>query len=345
MRVVIACSTRGEGGQNAIGPERGAALGALRTREMEEAARRLDASIAWLGHGPDDPVHDFGFSKDGDDTLKRWGEERIVGRLVEAYRRYRPDIVIPTFLDVPGQHGHHRAMTRAAIAAVPLAAEGTAFAEQALEPWCVPKLYLPAWSGGGGTYDDEAPPPEATMSLRPPGRDPATGATFSQLGEQSRFFHASQGMGRWTDGGPEEWPLHLYLAERRPNREDDIGDGLPRGLAGLADLDGAPKQLSSALRTAQAAVDDAVAAFPGSDHIVASAAAAAEAVEAALAACPEHLAPIVAHRLERKRREIYGVLFEAGGVVAPATARPPRIAAGQRRRSRLPSIGRMQLPR
>ena len=66
MRVVIACSTRGEGGQNALGPERGGALGVIRSREMEEAARILDCDVHWLGHGPDDCVHDFGFSKDGE---------------------------------------------------------------------------------------------------------------------------------------------------------------------------------------------------------------------------------------------------------------------------------------
>ena len=104
MRIVVACSTRGEGGQNILGPERSGALGVLRSREMEEAARVIDADIAWLGHGPDDPVHDFGFSKSGPDTLVRWGEERTIERLVRAYRQFRPDIVIPTFLDVPG-HG------------------------------------------------------------------------------------------------------------------------------------------------------------------------------------------------------------------------------------------------
>src|SRR5262245_25968138 len=86
LRIVVACSTRGEGGQNALGPERLGALGILRSREMEEAARELDADIHWLGHGPDDPIHDFGFSKDGDQTFARWGEERIVERLVRAYR-------------------------------------------------------------------------------------------------------------------------------------------------------------------------------------------------------------------------------------------------------------------
>ena len=176
MRVVIACSTRGEGGQNSLGPERGAALGVVRTREMEEAARVLDADIAWLGFGPDDAVHDFGFSKNGVDTLARWGRERTLERLVRAYRRERPDVVIPTFLDVPGQHGHHRAMTEAAEAAIALAADPDAFPEhlaEGLTPWRVGKYYLPAWPGGGGTYDDEVPPPNATVlvdarAARPP---------------------------------------------------------------------------------------------------------------------------------------------------------------------------------
>src|SRR3954468_24877013 len=51
MRIVVACSPRGEGGKTALGPERGGALGVLRTAEMEEAARRIDADVAWLGHG------------------------------------------------------------------------------------------------------------------------------------------------------------------------------------------------------------------------------------------------------------------------------------------------------
>ncbi|ERM03718.1 hypothetical protein Q644_00110 [Brucella intermedia 229E] len=76
VRVVIACSTRGEGGQNALGPERGGALGVIRGREIEEAARILDCDVHWLGHGPDDCVHDFGFSKDGDGTFAHWERSR-----------------------------------------------------------------------------------------------------------------------------------------------------------------------------------------------------------------------------------------------------------------------------
>lgn len=237
MRVIVACSTRGEGGQNSLGPERLGVLGMMRTREMEEAARALDADVVWLGHGPDDAVHDFGFSKDGDKTFARWGEMRTVERLVRAYRSERPDIVIPTFLDVPGQHGHHRAMTRAAETAIRLAADPKAFPEhfaEGMSPWQVAKYYLPAWSGGGDTYDDEVPPPDATVIVDAPGREPATGAEYDRIGEWSRYYHASQGMGHWPDRADTRWPLHLLLASDGARAEASVLDGLPATLADLA---------------------------------------------------------------------------------------------------------------
>ena len=332
MRVVILCSTRGEGGQNAIGPERGGALGAIRTRELEEAARALDASIAWVGHGPQDLVFDFGFSKNGDDTLARWGEETVVGRMVEAYRRFRPDIVEVTFLDVPGQHGHHRAMTRAAIAAFDRAADAQAFPEQiaaGLEPWQVAKLYLPAWSGAGNSYDDEEPPPEATVTVSAPGRDPATGATYAQIGEWSRFFHATQGMGRWRENGPQSWQLHLARSSLRANTESDVGDGLPANVGALAEMPGVTGELATALGDAQAGIDAAVAAFPNAAAITAAALRAADAIEAGQAACPAELKPRIAHRLARKARELDAVLLEAAGLSVRIHAEPPRLAPGE----------------
>src|SRR3569833_655318 len=231
MRVVIACSTRGEGGQNSLGPERGAALGIVRTREMEEAARVLDADVAWLGFGPDDPVHDFGFTKNGVDTLGRWGRARVLERLVRAYRRERPDIVIPTFLDVPGQHGHHRAMTEAAEAAIALAADPEAFPDhlaEGLSPWQVAKYYLPAWSGGGGTNDDEVPPHDGAVVVAAPGLGAVTGAANGDIGQWSRSYHATQGMGVWRALPQTRWPLHLKLGGG--SAETDLRDGLSNDL-------------------------------------------------------------------------------------------------------------------
>ncbi|WP_196259657.1 PIG-L family deacetylase [Pelagibacterium limicola] len=309
MRTVIACSTRGEGGQNSLGPERAGALGVLRTRELEEAAKVLDADIAWLGHGPDDPVHDFGFSKKGTDTLARWGRERTIERLVRAYRQFRPDIVIPTFLDVPGQHGHHRAMTEAAETALALAADPDAYPEHSawgLEPWTVAKYYLPSWPGGGGTYDDEVPPPPATVSVVDPGRDPATGARYDEIGEWSRAYHASQGMGHWSAEPRSDWPLHLKQAEGKA--ELDIRDGLPATLGDLAhDM---PEASKRGITQAQVHIDAAIAAFPNRETIIAELAAAAGEIERVQKDTPaQHT-----HRLKRKLEEIDTALAVAAGL-------------------------------
>jgi len=327
MRVVVACSTRGEGGQNVLGPERGGVLGVLRTAEMEEAARRMDADVAWLGHGPDDPVHDFGFSKNGDDTLRRWGEERIVERLVRAYRRYRPDIVIPTFLDVPGQHGHHRAMTRAAETALALAADPLAFPEHeasGLRPWQVSKYYLPAWSGAGYAYDDEVPPPPATLSLEAAGGDEVTGLTYKQLGEWSRAAHASQGMGVWRDKPVDRWNLHLKVragGETAP--ESDIRDHVPATLADIAAMPDVTGPAAVALQEAQAQIDAAIAAFPNRSRIAEALNGAAWHIEKAQKSLGEKTLSQVGHRLDRKLREIDAALFEASVNTARAVFTGP----------------------
>ncbi|MEL6680627.1 MAG: PIG-L family deacetylase, partial [Pseudomonadota bacterium] len=167
LDISYACSTRGEGGQNDIGTEGGADLGVLRTLEMERAADALGLRLYWLSETPDDPITDFGFSKSGEDTLRRWGHARTLTRFVEIVRAERPDIICPTFLDIPGQHGHHRAMTALAHEVMDTAAD-PAFAAKGA-PWQVKKLYLPAWSGAGDAYDDDLPPPEATCAV------PATG--------------------------------------------------------------------------------------------------------------------------------------------------------------------------
>lgn len=313
MRVIIACSTRGEGGQNILGPERLGALGVLRTRELEGAARALDADIHWLGHGPDDPVHDFGFSKDGDATFARWGEARTVERLVRAYRTERPDIVIPTFLDVPGQHGHHRAMTRAAEAAIRLAADDTAFPEhfaEGLTPWKVAKYYLPAWSGGGGTYDDDLPPPPATLTIKLDSADPVTGADYDRIGEWSRYYHASQGMGHWPDRPNRSWQLHLLLGENGGLAEKTILDGLPASLRALA----ADGPLEDALAGVDEIIAAALAAFPNADAVQHCLVEAAAALDAAEPLMDDTFRALHGHRIARKQVEINAALYVTAAI-------------------------------
>lgn len=326
MRVIIACSTRGEGGQNTLGPERTGALGVLRSREMEEAARELDADVVWLGHGPDDSVHDFGFSKSGPDTLARWGKDRIIERLVRAYRQERPDIVIPTFLDVPGQHGHHRAMTEAAETAITLAADPTAYPEhfaEGLTPWSIAKYYLPAWSGGGDTYDDEVPPPPATVTVAANGADPLTGASYDTLGEFSRAYHASQNMGHWQARPKTEWPLHLKLGT---GPEDDIRANLPANLTEIAAL--VASSASAPLRAAEAAIADAVSTFPDGPLITKALNIAKTELSAAQAAFTAPEADLFGHRIARKLAEIDAALIAASGLDILAWVEPANLVPG-----------------
>ncbi len=333
MRTIIACSTRGEGGQNALGPERLGALGVIRSRELEEAARVIDADISWLGHGPADIIHDFGFSKDGDQTFDRWGQKRIVERLVRAYRKERPDIVIPTFLDVPGQHGHHRAMTRAAKSAITLAADPSAYPEhfsEGLKPWRVAKFYLPAWSGGGDTYDDEVPPPETTLTVNAPGKEQATGAQYDRIGEWSRYYHASQGMGHWPNQAQEVWPLHLELSSGAGGEEGSILDNLPSSLADLAAFPGLDAELANALVEAGRAITEAISAFPDRQRITVQLLNAAALLQRVDEAASADFKALHGHRIARKRAQVDAAILTALDLFERAYAEPAEIVPGGR---------------
>ncbi len=303
-RVIYVCATRGQGGQNALGPESGDALAAIRSREMEEAARILEMEVHWLDRGFGDPLADFGFAKTAEATMAVWGEERLLDRLVRVIRTARPDVICPTFLDVPGQHGHHRAIKRATLQAFELAADPRAFPEHiaaGLTPWRAAKLYLPAFSGAGSAYDDAEPPPPATLAIDIGGRDDRLGATYAEIGERSRACHASQEMGRGTMESPAPVALHLLTSRvPTPNAEASVFDGLPRR---LGDLNGG----LPSLKRADAAIDEAFAAFPDLEGVAAGVHAALAAIgeaERSLNGMLSGHAGDIDHRLQLKRRQL-----------------------------------------
>ncbi len=304
VRTIYACATRGEGGQNALGPERGALLGALRSREMELAAREIHLTLHWLGTGPanglDDPIHDFGFAKSGDDTLHRWGRERLIDRLVHLIRAEQPDAISPTFLDVPGQHGHHQAVTRCTIEAAGRAAD-PACRTSHLPPWQVENRYLPAFSGGGGSYDDELPPPPETTRVDLGELCAPLHASWAQIGEISRSRHASQGMGRTLPPGPRPFPLHKLSG--RPDRAVPM-DHAVQALAHHADS--LPLPDATQLRAAEAAIAEALGAWPATEAVLPAPQAAANALAAITPADPA-----LARRLALKRRQLRHALSQA----------------------------------
>lgn len=326
INLSCACATRGEGGQNDIGREAGADLGALRTREMERACDLLGMRLYWHSQSPDDTITDFGFSKSGDETLARWGQSRLMARFVEIVRADRPDILCPTFLDVAGQHGHHRAMTRAAHDVMQAAADPGFPAP--LPPWRVAKLYLPAWSGAGQAYDDAEPPPPATLTIDGGGRDPASGWGWERIGQHSRAAHRTQGMGRWVPAGEARaWPLHLavsYVA----GPDDALAAGLPRTLGDLAALPGAGPAAAD-LAAAQAGIDAALAAFPDFGRVADALVAALAAVRRARDGCAEALRAAHLHRLDAKEVQLGHAIRLALGVEARARVAEPLLRPGE----------------
>ncbi|MBX2885054.1 MAG: PIG-L family deacetylase [Granulosicoccus sp.] len=312
LSISYACANRGEGGQNDIGTEASQDLGVIRTAEMERAASILDMSLYWLSQSPEDSIYDFGFSKSGTETLANWNHDRALSRLVSIVRQAKPDIMCPTFLDIPGQHGHHRAMTQLAEESFDAAADPN-FKTAGLKPWQVTKLYLPAWSGAGDAYDDDLPPPPATLTVDISGVESATGWSWLEIGQQSRVFHRTQGMGRWTALKEDhQWPLHL-LRYRGDFIDDGVGAGLSANLAELGFAYGAGDWALN-LQDAQADCLAAIEAWPVSEQIEKHAVLALVKVRQAMTDCPADAVSQVIHRLKRKELQLSVIIKHARGV-------------------------------
>ena len=317
LSLSCACANRGEGGQNDIGTEVTGDLGVVRTAEMERAADVLNLRLYWLSESPEDSIFDFGFSKSGEETLTKWGHERTLKRFVEILRTERPDIICPTFLNIPGQHGHHRAMTQMAFEAAEAAGDPD-FAGGALAPWEVKKIYLPAWSGAGNAYDDDLPPPPASLTIDANGEDPVTGWSWAQIGEQSRVYHCTQGMGRWSPFGAENtWKLHLSQS-RLTGPDTKLSSGLPANLGALAEFANA-QMIEKDLQQAHDACLAALESFPHYNAVLKAATEALKAIRAACKACPEACQGEVLHRLLLKEEQLSHVIRIASGADLLAT--------------------------
>ncbi|MDB5235206.1 MAG: LmbE family protein, partial [Hymenobacter sp.] len=117
--------TRGDGGQNLIGPELREGLGVIRTQELL-AARRLDGGRQFFTR-----ANDFGFSKTSDETFKIWDKEQVLADMVWVIRQRRPDVLITRFQpDARAGHGHHQASAILAAEAFDAAGDPKRFPEQ-----------------------------------------------------------------------------------------------------------------------------------------------------------------------------------------------------------------------
>jgi LmbE family N-acetylglucosaminyl deacetylase len=195
--------TRGEGGQNLIGPEQGPALGLLRTQELL-AARRIDGAEQYFTRAVD-----FGYSKTAEETLEIWGKESVLGDIVWVIRKFRPDVIITRFAaEGAGGHGHHTASGMLIKEAFAAAADPDRFPDQLafVQPWKTTRILLNRGRplpGGTGT----------ALRIDTGEYDPLLGKSYSEIAGASRSQHKSQGFGSGGRRGTQYESFELWAGE------------------------------------------------------------------------------------------------------------------------------------
>jgi len=114
--VALLSLTRGEGGQNDLGPEQAPQLGLIRSQELLAATRGYGVKLFFTR------AKDFGYSKTPEETEKVWGDE-VLQDMVEVIRAFRPTVVINGWGGVHTGHGHHQAAGLLTPKAVQVAAD------------------------------------------------------------------------------------------------------------------------------------------------------------------------------------------------------------------------------
>lgn len=182
--------TRGDGGQNEIGPEFGERLGLARTQELL-AARALDGGRQFFTR-----ALDYGYSKSVDEAMRLWDRGQVVGDTVRVIRQFRPDVIVTRFSPKPGgTHGHHTGSAVVALEAFKLAGDPAAYPEQLAEgltPWQPKRIVMNGGFGGGG---------EAEVKLDVGGMDPVLNESFAAIAIRSRAKHITQGFGNYAGRG------------------------------------------------------------------------------------------------------------------------------------------------
>jgi LmbE family N-acetylglucosaminyl deacetylase len=182
--------TRGDGGQNLIGDEKGALLGLIRTQELL-AARRVDGAEQYFTR-----AIDFGYSKGPEETLNIWGHNAILADVVRVIREFQPDVIITRFPTTgEGGHGHHTASAILAGEAFTLASDPQWFPEQLkyVGVWQPRRLFWNRFSFRPVDPND----PSLARSLRVDlgAYNPLLGRSYTEIAAESRSQHKSQGFG------------------------------------------------------------------------------------------------------------------------------------------------------
>src|SRR4051794_12597518 len=183
--------TRGDGGQNIIGPELRERLGVIRTEELL-AARRIDHAHQFFSR-----AIDFGFSKTAEESMRMWNHDKILADVVWTIRKFRPDVVVTRFSPEDQlTHGHHTASAILAREAFAAAADPNRFPEQLayVKPWHATRL---VWNTSPFFFTNHKIPfdPTGLTVLEAGGYNPLLGKAYTEIAASSISMHKSQGVG------------------------------------------------------------------------------------------------------------------------------------------------------
>ena len=223
--------TRGDGGQNVIGPELMEELGIVRTGELV-AARAIDGGRQFFTRAVD-----YGFSKSAEEAFSHWPRDELLRDVVWVIRRFRPQVIVSVFSGTQADgHGQHQVAGILAAEGFEVAGDPNRFPEQLehVEPWQPAKLFRNARADPAGT----------PMTVVETGTfDPLLGRSWYQLAMEGRSQHRSQDMGTAQSPGPRSSNLVLVRSTVNAEAGADLFAGIDTTLAALV------RGLPAAVRT------------------------------------------------------------------------------------------------
>lgn len=215
--------TRGDGGQNLIGPEIRESLGIIRTQELL-GARRIDGGEQFFTR-----ANDFGYSKHPDETLVIWNKEEVLKDVVSRIRNFKPDVIINRFDHrTPGRtHGHHTSSAMLSMEAFDLAKDQNYKTHKgSTDLWQPKRLFFNThWFFYGSREKFEKSDKSNLLSFDTGVYYPLKGLSNNEVAAIASSQHLCQGFGRLTQRGTEKEYVE-FLKGEFPKDKSNIFDGI-----------------------------------------------------------------------------------------------------------------------
>ena len=216
--------TRGDGGQNLIGPQLRELLGVIRTQELIEA-RKIDGGEQLFTR-----ANDFGFSKNPEETLQIWDKEKVLSDIIWAIRVFQPDIIINRFDHRTSgtTHGHHTASAQLSFESFDQTNNPNLFPEQLkfVKPWQVKRQFFnPSWYFYGSKEKFATADKSKFIPIQTGVFYQSIGKSNQEIAALSRSCHQSQGFGTTGSRGEDIEYLELINGDS-PSDKLSIFEGI-----------------------------------------------------------------------------------------------------------------------